>query len=476
MEESNKNPFESSDSTQAVAKVASRQRFFLVFLLFLHTVNTYMDRICISSAKEDMQNDIPGLGDTEMGYVFGIFAVGYALFQIPAGWFSDKAGPRRALTIVVIIWSIFTAWTGFVGTAIMLLVVRFLFGVGEAGAFPGATRAMYGWLPAKERGFAQGIFHSGARVGAGISLILMPMLISAIGWRMTFVANAVVGLVWGIVWWVWFRDEPSDHKGVNEAEATLIREGIEEEPAVNETIPFVQIATSANVLLAMFQYVAINITAFINLTWLQPYISENYGADYKWLASFPLFSGALALWLSGYVVTALHRAGHPVMSRRLPAIAGYTMGAIGLLVCTQFSGEQSVWLFIACYSLATFGVEMALSPSWSFCMDIGGKRSGAVSASMNMIGNLGAAVSAVIFPLFVANVTIPFFAPETGTANSFFVFAAIMNVLAIVCWMLMDPRRELKEISKSALRTRLILFLILIAIVVAAVVYVKLLR
>jgi ACS family glucarate transporter-like MFS transporter len=152
------------------------------------------------------------------------------------------------------------------------------------------------------------------------------------------------------------------------------------------------------------------------------------------------------------------------------------MGAIGLLVCTQFSGEQSVWLFIACYSLATFGVEMALSPSWSFCMDIGGKRSGAVSASMNMIGNLGAAMSAVIFPLFVANVTIPFFAPETGTANSFFVFAAVMNVLAIVCWLLMDPKRELKEISKAALRTRLILFLLLIAVVAVAVIYVKLIR
>ncbi|MFK7766696.1 MAG: MFS transporter [Mariniblastus sp.] len=466
----------SSNMAENQAAPASRQRFILVFLLFLHTVNTYMDRICISSAKEDMQRDISGLGNLEMGYVFGIFAVGYAIFQIPAGWFSDKAGPRNALTIVVLIWSIFTAMTGFVGTAITLLAVRFLFGVGEAGAYPGATRAMYGWLPAKERGFAQGIFHSGARVGAGFSLILMPMLISVIGWRMTFVANAVVGLAWAAVWWFWFRDDPADHKSVNQAEAKLIHEGIEEVAPVDETIPFIQIVTSANVLLAMFQYVAINITAFINLTWLQPYIAETYGAEYKWLASLPLFSGALALWLSGYAVTAIHRAGYPVMSRRLPAMVGYSMGAIGLLVCTQFSGAQSAWLFIACYSLATFGVEMALSPSWSFCMDIGGKRSGVVSASMNMIGNLGAAVSAVIFPLFVANITIPFFAPKTGTANSFFVFAAVMNVLAILCWMLMDPKRELKAISKSELRARLVLFLVLMAVVIAAVVYTKLIR
>ncbi len=142
--------------------VATQQRYVLVLLLFLHTVNTYMDRVCISSAKGAMQSDISGLDDQMMGYVFGIFAIGYALFQIPAGWFSDRAGPRRALTIVVVVWSLFTALTGAVTTAISLLVVRFLFGVGEAGAYPGATRALYSWLPAKERGFGQGIFHSGA--------------------------------------------------------------------------------------------------------------------------------------------------------------------------------------------------------------------------------------------------------------------------------------------------------------------------
>ena len=126
----------------------TRQRFLLVLLLFFHTVNTYMDRVCISAAKGDMQSDISGLTDQMMGYAFGIFAIGYALFQVPSGWFSDRAGPRRALTIVVVIWSIFTALTGAVYTAVMLLVVRFLFGVGEAGAYPGATRALYGWLPA----------------------------------------------------------------------------------------------------------------------------------------------------------------------------------------------------------------------------------------------------------------------------------------------------------------------------------------
>lgn len=452
---------------------ATRQRFWLVFLLFLHTVNTYMDRVCISAAKGAMQEDIVGLNDQMMGYVFGIFAIGYALFQIPAGWFSDRAGPRMALTVVVVIWSIFTAMTGAVFTAISLLVVRFLFGMGEAGAYPGATRALYSWLPAKERGLGQGIFHSGARIGAAASLVVMPWLIGLIGWRMTFVANAVIGLLWGVVWWVWYRDDPAKHSAVNDAELNLIQQGIAEEAASESKLPYVQVVTSANVLLAMFQYAASNITFFISITWLQPYLVNTWGKEYGYLSALPLLCGAVALWVSGYLVTFLHRCGMPVMSRRLPAMIGYSLGAIGLLLCTQVPPSSSVWLFIACFSLATFGVEMTLSASWAFCMDIGGSRSGSVSAAMNMVGNMGAAVSAVAFPYFVANVTIPKIAPVVGTANSFFVFAAVMNVLAVLAWTMMNPQRELKEVSPGVMKTRLALFVLMIVTVISVLLYVN---
>ncbi len=455
---------------------ATRQRHWLVFLLFLHTVNTYMDRVCISAAKGAMQKDVSGLDDQMMGYVFGIFAIGYALFQIPAGWFSDRAGPRRALTIVVIIWSIFTALTGAVFTAISLLVVRFLFGVGEAGAYPGATRALYSWLPAKERGLGQGIFHSGARIGAAASLVVMPWVIDLVGWRMTFVLNAIVGLVWGVVWWFWYRDDPSQHASTNEAEVELIRAGIAEEAASESKLPYIQIVTSANVLLAMFQYAASNITFFISITWLRPYLVTTWGEQYGYLSALPLLFGAAALWGAGYAVTFMHQRGMPVMSRRLPAMIGYSLGAAGLLMCTQVSESESVWVFVACFSVALIGVEMTMSPSWAFCMDIGGSRSGSVSAAMNMVGNLGAAVSAVAFPYFVANITIPVVAETTGTANSFFVFAAGMNLLAVVAWLFMNPRRELKEASPAAMKTRLAFFIALIAVVLAALIYVNFLR
>ncbi|MHC4244286.1 MAG: MFS transporter, partial [Planctomycetota bacterium] len=147
-------------------------RQMLIGLLFLHAMNTFMDRICISAASDLIMSDLD-ISPQMMGNIFGIFAVSYALLQVPAGWFADAYGPKKALLIVVGFWSSFTALTGAAWNAVSMLVIRFFFGAGEAGAFPGATRAVFNWVPAKERGFANGVFHSGGRVGAALSLFLM---------------------------------------------------------------------------------------------------------------------------------------------------------------------------------------------------------------------------------------------------------------------------------------------------------------
>jgi ACS family glucarate transporter-like MFS transporter len=276
------------------------------------------------------------------------------------------------------------------------------------------------------------------------------------------------------VWWFWYRDQPSEHAKVNAAEVELIRKGIEEEhDAQQEAVPYIHVVTSANVLLAMMQYAASNITFFISITWLQGYIKDTWGDDLAWAASIPLLAGAVALWMSGYLVTRLHKLGYHTLSRRLPAMAGYTIGAIGLLLTSQTVSSESVWPFITCFTIAIFGVEMTLSPSWAFCMDIGGTRSGAVSAAMNMIGNMGAAVSAVLFPYFVEYITLPYIAEAPGTPAAFFVFAAGVNVAAVIAWIFMNPRRKLKAVSAQALKLRLITFLLLVVTVIGALVYTK---
>jgi ACS family glucarate transporter-like MFS transporter len=437
----------------------SRGRYWLIGLLFFHTVNTYMDRACISSASITIQKEL-NIDDQMMGHIFGIFAIGYALFQIPFGWLADVLGPRRVLAWIVSFWSVFTLLTGAAFNAVSLLVIRFLFGIGEAGAFPGATRALYDWVPAKERGIAQGLFHSGARVGAAISLFLMPFLITLVGWRLTFGVNAIIGIVWVAVWLTWFRNNPKDHRWVNAAELSHIRAGLPEESVSSAKVPFAVVVTSGNMLLAMFQYIASNVTFFISFTWLQPYMTKQWGPGAGLYAPIPLIFGMFAHWTSGIVVTLLHGKGYPVGSRRIPAVTGFAIGALGLMLTTQAGGAGPL-AFVLCFSIAVFGVEMTLSPSWSFCMDIGGESSGAVSGAMNMLGNLGSAFSAIVFPYFVASVTLPFFAEQTGTANSFFVFAAALNVLAAIAWLFMNPKKAISQsVSPRQARLRLVIFMI----------------
>ncbi|MFC1552153.1 MFS transporter [Candidatus Latescibacterota bacterium] len=448
----------------------THQRFILIAILFYHSVNTLMDRVVISSAKDGIVTDL-GISDQMMGYVFGIFALGYAMFQIPSGWIADRYGPRKALSVVVGVWSCFTMLTGAAMNAVHMLILRFAFGMGEAGAFPGATRAFYRWLPPKERGLAHGINFSGARLGPAFALFVMPFLIRAIGWRMTFVINGLIGIVWAVIWVWWFRDDPKDNKYINQAELDYIEEGQQQSEFVEKSdATFGQIFVSSNMLLTMYQYTASNMTFYVCFSWLAPYLSSRWGRTGELFAPIPLLVAAASQLISGGLVTWLYNRGYHVGSRRIPAIIGFFLGAAGLLLATQ---TTNIVPFILSFSIAILGVDMTLSPSWSFCMDIGGKKTGMVSAAMNMAGNIGSAVSAIIFPFFVANVTLPFFAAETGSANSFFIFAAVLNITAIFAWLGMNPRREVnRSLTPNQVRFRVALYiLILVGGTVGAILY-----
>ena len=425
----------------------SRQRYVLIGILFFHSVNTYMDRACIASAVDYIKRDL-NITSTTMGLILGIFAVGYALFQIPSGWIADHLGARKALTIVVSIWSCFTALTGAARSALQMTVLRFLFGVGEAGAFPGATQAFFRWLPVKERGLAHGINFSGSRLGAAFSLFLMPWLISIIGWRWTFVINGVIGIIWAIVWLVWFRDNPRDNPKVNKEELEYIEKGRVSDFTVTVKSSFQEVFTSLNMSLAMLQYFASNVTFYISLTWLPSYLKNQWPDDPKaiYFSAMPLIFAAFANWTAGTMVTQLFKRGHHVGSRRITAIVGFSLGVVGLLLATR---TDNMYWFVLCFSLATFGVDMTLSPSWAFCNDIGGGNSGAVSGSMNMVGNFGAAISIILFPFLQNEVT--------GSANKFFLLAACINFGAIIVWCFMNPNRVSdKKLSPAAIRIRFI--------------------
>jgi MFS transporter, ACS family, glucarate transporter len=390
-----------------------KSRHLVILGLFILSLITYIDRVCISSAKSLVAADL-NLSDYAMGLVFSAFALGYALAQVPSGWLADRIGPRMALAFVVTVWSVFTALTGAAWSLASLLLIRFLFGLAEAGAFPGSARAFYNWLLPGERGRANGILFSGSRLGAAVSFPLLAWMLGLFDWRLSFVWLGVVGVIWAAGWLLFFRDYPADRRS--------------ETASAISTTPPPSAVRKDKLALAMGQYFASNFTFFVCLSWMYPFLQEHYQLTPGVASSYamvPLLLGAGALWVAGFATDWLYRSRLTAWSRRIPAILGFLLAAAGLVLIRFASGPE---VAVACFALAAFGADLTLSPSWVYCLDIGGSSAGKVSGWMNMAGNIGSFVSANAFPWLYG---------LTGSANSYFAVAALLNLAAAGCWFYM---------------------------------------
>lgn len=410
-------------------------RYFMVAGTFLLALLLYVDRICISVAKDPVSRELQ-LSDTQMGWVLSAFALGYALFQTPAGILNDRFGPRSILTIVVSFWSLFTALTGAVLTFVSLLVVRLLFGAGEAGAFPGMARAVYSWIPLAERGIVTGINFSGSRLGAAFALPLVAWMIDALGWRSSFFILGLIGFAWAFLWYLSFRDDPLEHPLVPEEEKEYIAKSRQEVKDEEKTkLDLGIMFRSRNMWLAMIQYFCSNFTFFFALTWLFPHLKNEYNLEAieaGFYSSAPLIFGAIGNWFSGWWVDMIYKNGKWNLSRQLPAIVGFALAAIGLIASVYMHNVVGAIIFL---SMAIFGADMTLPSSWSFCVDIGRNNSGAVSGTMNMAGNIGSFITALAFPYLSA---------WTGSVTPFFFLGAGLNILAMLIWLQMRPDRPLE--------------------------------
>lgn len=407
--------------------IAARHR--LVAVTFTLTMLLYVDRIAISAGKTAVAQQFT-LTDTQFGWVLSAFALGYALFQLPAGIFVDRFGPRLTLTLVVAAWSFFTGLTGLAWSLASLLVFRLLFGLAEAGAFPTCARAFYAWLPVGERGLAQGINLSGSRLGAAFALPLVAWLLLTIGWRLAFLVLAVAGMVWAAGWYVWFRNTPEEHASVSESERAYIAAQRGQIHHVSEPLPLGKLLSIPNIWLLMGQYFASNFTFFFCLTWLFPYLQRTYQLDplvTGFYSAMPLMAGALGNWCGGALVDGFYRRGFGIKSRQIPAMAGFSLAVAGILATLLCSSPLPA---VLCLSAAMFGSDMTVSASWAFSIDIGGSHSGAVSGAMNMAGNLGS---------FITGLAFPYLQLITGSTTSFFVVGATLNTIAVILWSRSRP-------------------------------------
>jgi MFS transporter, ACS family, glucarate transporter len=409
-------------------------RYVLVFSTFLLTVLLYVDRACISAAKKDISSDL-GFSMTDFGWIMAVFTLGYALFQAPSGKLADKRGAHKVIAGIVIFWSFLTAITGFAWSYASMLAIRFLFGAGEAGAFPALSKVVYNWFPVSERGIIQGINFSGSRIGAAFAMPLVAWLLNEIGWRHTFLVFGVIGVVYGVLWFFLFKEKPENANYIGIEEVEYIKENRQQSLSSEiKTLPFVTILKSADMWKTAIQYICSNFTFYFSLTWMYPYIQDRFHlglVEAGFYSSIPLVAGAAGNWVSGLLVDSIYKNGKWKLSRSLPAIIGFSLSAIGMIAVTQVS---SPLLSVAFMALAVFGADMTLSPSWAFCIDIGKENAGTVSGTMNMAGNLGAFITIIAFPYLFE---------WTGHYEPFFFICSGLSLLAIVMWSTMNPQKPI---------------------------------
>lgn len=390
------------------------------------TAIAYLDRVCISTAAPAMKGDL-GISDVEMGYVFSAFTLAYALLEVPSGWLADRFGARLMLTRIVVWWSAMTATTGMVTGFVSLLLVRFLFGVGEAGLFPSMARAYSHWLPARERGRVFGLALMTAALGGAATQPLVVALLDWMHWRHTFMIFGLVGLLWAVAWYWWFRDDPHSHGGVNAAELRIIGH---DPPTPHTRVPWGALLRDRNMVAVCAMYGFAIYGWYFYITWLPTYLMRARGFllhEVGWLAALPLVCIAAGVLIGGWSSDVLGRHWGARIGRRIPGMVGLPLAALAILGAIVTSGGTTAALLLAG---AAGLAALAVSPAWAVCLEIGGRHAGVVSGAMNTFGNLGGTLSPIVVGWCLQG---------WDSWNASLITVAVCYLLAAVCWLAIDP-------------------------------------
>src|SRR5436190_4065742 len=419
---------------------ASRARITLLWFGFLIAVITYLDRVCISAAAPHITDELH-LTTAQMASVLSAFALSYALFEIPSGWLADVIGPRKVLTRIVVWWSAFTMLTGAAAGYSSLLITRFLFGAGEAGALPSNSNAISRWFPLSERGKANGAILFGTRVGGMIGVPLALLLISRWGWRASFVIVGSIGVVWAAAWFWWFRDKPSEHPSVNAAELEWIEHdevrGVRE---VQAATPWRLLLRSRNLYAICAMYFTYGYGLYFYFTWLPTYLIRELGFSVLnggLLAGLPFLCAGLANLAGGWLTDVLARTRGLRIARCGLGFASFLTGGMLTFASTLVPQPIAKAVLLA---LALGTVDLALGACWAVCLDIGRDHAGVVTGCMNTFSNLGG----VLTPLVVA------YAVDRWQSWTYpFYVTAIGYAAGAVIWLAIDPTTTLRGATLS---------------------------
>jgi ACS family glucarate transporter-like MFS transporter len=395
---------------------------------------TYLDRACIATLAPGIMRDL-ALTTVEMGYVFTAFQLAYALFEIPTAWWADRRGTRSVLSRIVLWWSALTAATGAAINYPVLLVIRFLFGAGEAGAWPCVARTFSRWIPTRERGTVQGVFFAGAHVVGGLTPALVLFLLQFLSWRHIFVWFGAVGLVWVAIWHTWFRNDPAEHSAVNDAELQKIVAERPPDIAHTEGLEYWRrLAVSRNMVALCAMYIPNCMIFYFCITWLPTYLRQRHGFDATSLGIFaglPLIVSMPGDLLGGWTTDRLvSRFGLRIGRCGLGA-AAYVLVGLALLAA---AGSSTPVVAATLIAVATGLTMFTLGAAWATVIEVGRNHVGVVGATMNSVGNL----AAMLNPLIVAY-SVTWF----GSWNFPLYLMGALFLLGAGCWTVVDPGRPI---------------------------------
>jgi len=393
----------------------------VLFLLCLMYFLTYIDRVNVSTAAGSIKKEF-GFSNTQLGLIFSGFAYPYALFQVIGGWVGDRLGPRKTLLICGAIWAVATALTGLATGLLSLMFFRIALGFGEGATFPTATRAMQSWTPAGKRGFAQGVTHSFARLGNAVTPPIVAALMIWLSWRGAFVVLGVASLVWVIVWWLYYRDDPREHPAITSEDLARLPAPAAPKSAARH-VPWGKLIL--RILPVTLTYFCYGWSLWLFLNWLPSFFLQGYNLDIKksaLYASGVFFAGVVGDALGGIISDyLLHKTGNVTLSRLSVILTGM-LGATACLIPVLFS--RDVFTLTLCLSGGFFFLELVIGPIWSVPMDIAPQYSGTASGLMNT----GSAVAAIVSPLafgYIVDVTGNWHLPFIGSVALLLIGSAL---------------------------------------------------
>jgi sugar phosphate permease len=380
--------------------------------------------------KEDLDLD-----NQSFGYILGAFSLAYALFELPTGILGDRIGPRKVLTRVVLWWSGFTALTGTAFGFVYLLIVRFLFGMGEAGAYPNASIAIARWFPAVEVGRAQSVIWAAGRIGGALTPLLVIPLVHLVGWRMAFFILGVVGSIWAAVWYYLFRDNPSEHKGITQKEIEEI-ESARKNAQISHKIHWKTIIKNPNIWLLMIMCHLFFYASYFFTNWSSTYFQEGRMMtedQTKNFISLSYFLGAIGCIVGGFASDFMSKKFGLKLGRRIVGVAGLGLSSICFLGAGMTTDNQLAGYLLA---LCVFLKDLTLPVAFAVCVDIGKRNAGTVTGAMNFAGQMGGFFITIIFGTIVQ---------QTGNFNYPLFLIAGCLVVASALWFFIDPTKEIVE-------------------------------